>query len=79
MNDIFKPQKKTDSRVNRVENFGLVWLKVFEQVSAILWNITITVWLKSQVRHVTYYFVLMYEISTPQNIETYYIVIILSY
>ena len=49
-----------------------------QQVSEILWNITTTVWLKSQVHHVTYYLVLMHDIFTPQNTETHYTVIILS-
>ena len=50
-----------------------------QQVSAILWNITVTVWLQSQVYWFTYYFVLMREIFTSQNTETHYTVIILSY
>ena len=50
-----------------------------QQVSAILWNITITVWLQSQVHRVTYYFVLMHDIFTSQNTGTHYTVIILSY
>ena len=45
----------------------------------ILWNITITVLLKSQVHCVTYYFVLMHEIFTSQNTETHYTVIIFLY
>ena len=48
-----------------------------QQVSEILWNINITVWLKSQVHHV--YFFLMHDLFTPQNTETHYTVIILSY
>ena len=48
-----------------------------QKVSAILWNITITVLLKSQVRRVIFY--LMYDIFTSQNTETQYIVIIMSY
>ena len=48
-----------------------------QQVSEILWSITITVWLQSQVHPVTYYFVLMHEIFTSQNTETHYTVIIL--
>ena len=50
-----------------------------EQVSAILLDITITLWLKSQVCRVTYYFVLMHDIFTSQNAETNYTVIMLSY
>ena len=33
-----------------------------QHVSTIFWNITITVWLKSQAHHIAYYFVLMHEI-----------------
>ena len=50
-----------------------------QQVSAILWNITITVWLQSQVHCVTYYFVLMHNIFISQNKGTHYTVIISSY
>ena len=50
-----------------------------QQVSAILWNITVTVWLQSQVHRVTYCFVLMHEIFTSQNSGTHYTVIILPY
>ena len=50
-----------------------------QQVSTIFWNITITVWLQSQVHCVTYYFVLMHDIFTSQNTGTHYTVIILSY
>ena len=50
--------------------------KPSQQVSAIFWNITITVWLKSQVHCVNYYFPLMHEIITPQNTETHYTFII---
>ena len=50
-----------------------------QRVSAIFWNITITLWLKSQVRRVHYYFYLMHEIITSQNTEIHYTVIILSY
>ena len=50
--------------------------KPIQQVSAILWNITITNWLQSQVHCVTYYFVLTHEIFTSQNKGTHYTVII---
>ena len=50
-----------------------------QQVSAIFWNVTITVWLKSQVHRVNYYLSLMHEIITSQNTETHYTVNILSY
>ena len=50
-----------------------------QQVSVIFWNITITVWLQSQVHRVNYYFVLMHEILLQKNIETHYTVKILSY
>ena len=40
-----------------------------QQVSAILWNININVWLQSQIHSLTYCFVLMHDIFTPQNIE----------
>ena len=38
-----------------------------QQLSKILLNINITIWLQSQVHRVTYYFVLMHDIFTPQN------------
>ena len=50
-----------------------------QKVSEIFWNMTLTVWLKSQLHCVNYYFVLMHEIFTSQNTETHYTVIILSY
>ena len=50
-----------------------------QQISVILWNITITVWLQSQVHRLTYYFVLIHNIFTSQNTGTHYIVIISSY
>ena len=50
-----------------------------QQASAIFWNITITVWLQSQVHRVNYYFSLINETITSQNIETHYLVIISSY
>ena len=43
-----------------------------QRVSTILWNITTTVWIKSQVHHVSYYFVLIHDIFTPKNTETHY-------
>ena len=48
-----------------------------QQVSAILLNITITVWLLSQVHCVAFF--LMHGIFTSKNIGTNYTVIILSY
>ena len=50
-----------------------------QQVSAILWNITITVWLQSQVHRVNYYFILMHDILKSQNTGTQHTVIISSY
>ena len=47
-----------------------------QQVSAIFWNITITVWLKSQVHRVNSFSSLMHEMIKSQNTETYYTVII---
>ena len=46
-----------------------------QQLSVILWSITIIVWLKSQVHCVTYYFVLVHDIFTSKNTETHYTVI----
>ena len=43
-----------------------------QQVSAIFWNITMTVWLQSNIHFVAYYFVLMYDIFTSQNTGTHY-------
>ena len=50
-----------------------------QQLSAISLNITINVWLKSQVHRVNYYFALMHDIFTLQITETHYTVIILLY
>ena len=50
-----------------------------QQVSTIWWNITITVWLQSQVNRVAYYFVLMHESFTSQNTEKNHTVIISPY
>ena len=50
-----------------------------QQVSVILWNITLTVWSQSQVHCVTYYFVWMHDIFTSNCFWTNYTVIILSY
>ena len=50
-----------------------------QQVSDIFWNMTITVWLQSQVHRVNHYFYLMHEIITSKNTETHYTVIILSF
>ena len=66
---------------SRLHDRGIVGYipQLYQQVSTILWNITITVWLKWQVHHVTHYFVLMHQTFTPQNTETHYTVIVLSY
>ena len=52
--------------------------KPSQHLSLILWNITITIWLQSQVHLVTFIF-FMHDIFTSQNTDTHYTVIILSY
>ena len=48
-----------------------------QQVSAILWNITITVWLQSQVHRVTYFFYNAWHFYIKKYRNTYTVIILL--